>query len=137
MTTVKLLSDAEAEAIPAVKAVFDDIRETRGTDFINNVWRALANDPPGLKRTWDQLKSIMAHPGALDPKVREMIYIAVSTANGCGYCVHSHTAAARAQGMTDAEHGELVQIIALAGMTNHLVTSLQVPIDPEFDVSTG
>ncbi|MBO6508469.1 MAG: carboxymuconolactone decarboxylase family protein [Roseibium sp.] len=136
MATVKLMSDAEAEQIPEVKAVFDDIRKTRGTDFINNVWRALAYDPPGLKRTWDHLKSVMAVPGALDPKTREMIYIAVSAANGCGYCVHSHTAAARAQGMSKEEHGELIQIIGLAGMTNHLVTSLQVPLDPEFDVKT-
>ena len=132
MATVKLVSDAEAEAIPAVKAVFEDIRETRGSDFINNVWRALANDPQGLERTWAQVKSVMAAPGALDPKTREMIYIAVSAANGCGYCVHSHTAAARAKGMSEAEHGELLQIIGLAAMTNTLVTTLQVPVDPEF-----
>lgn len=133
MATVKLMSDAEAEAIPLVKAVFDDIRETRGSDFINNVWRALANDPKGLERTWQQVKSVMAVPGAIDPKVREMIYIAVSAANGCSYCVHSHTAAARAKGMSDEEHGELLQIIGLAAMTNTLVTSLQVPVDPEFE----
>jgi AhpD family alkylhydroperoxidase len=136
MATVKLMSDAGAEQIPEVKTVFDDIRRTRGTEFINNFWRALANDPAGLRRTWEHLKSIMAVPGALDPKTREMIYIAVSVANGCGYCVHSHTAAARAKGMSDEEHGELMQIIGLAGMTNHLVTSLQVPLDPEFDEST-
>ncbi|MCV0424419.1 MAG: carboxymuconolactone decarboxylase family protein [Roseibium sp.] len=135
MATVKLMTDAEAGTIPEVKAVFDDIRETRGSDFINNVWRALANDPEGLKRTWEQVKAVMAMPGALDPKTREMIYIAVSAANGCGYCVHSHTAAARAKGMTDQEHGELTQIIGLAAMTNHLVTSLQVPLDPEFEVT--
>lgn len=134
MATVRLISDAEAESIPAVKAVFDDIRETRGSDFINNVWRALANDPAGLERTWNQVKSVMAVPGALDPKIREMIYIAVSAANGCSYCVHSHTAAARAKGMTGEEHGELLQIIGLAAMTNTLVTSFQVPIDPEFMV---
>lgn len=135
MATVKLMTDAEAEAIPAVKAVFEDIRETRGSDFINNIWRALAQDPPGLQRTWAQVKSVMAVPGALDPKTREMIYIAVSAANGCSYCVHSHTAAARAKGMSDEEHGELLQIIGLAAMTNTLVTSLQVPVDPEFEVS--
>ena len=133
MATVKLMTDAEADSIPEVKAVFDDIRETRGSDFINNVWRALAYDPQGLKRTWEHLKSVMAVPGAIDPKIREMIYIAVSAANGCGYCVHSHTAAAKAKGMSEEEHGELMQIIALAGMTNHLVTALQVPVDPEFD----
>lgn len=132
MATVKLMSDEEAESNPAVKAVFDDIRATRGSDFINNIWRALANDPPGLERTWEHLKSVMAAPGALDAKTREMIYIAVSTANGCSYCVHSHTAAAKAKGMTTEEHGELMQIIGLAGMTNHLVTALQVPVDPEF-----
>ena len=135
MATVKLLTDAEAEALPEVKAVFDDIRATRGSDFINNVWRALAQDPKGLERTWSQVKSVMATPGALDPKTREMIYIAVSAANGCSYCVHSHTAAARAKGMSDDEHGELLQIIGLAAMTNTLVTSLQVPVDREFEVS--
>ncbi|CTQ58720.1 MAG: carboxymuconolactone decarboxylase family protein [Roseibium album] len=135
MATVKLISDAEAEEIPAVKAVFEDIRQTRGSDFINNVWRALANDPKGLERTWQQVKSVMAVPGVLDPKFREMIYIAVSAANGCSYCVHSHTAAARAKGMSDEEHGELLQIIGLAAMTNTLVTSLQVPVDPEFEVA--
>lgn len=135
MATVRLITDAEADADPAVKAVFDDIRATRGSDFINNVWRALAADPPGLKRTWESVKSLMAVEGALDPKTREMIYIAVSVANGCGYCVHSHTAAAKAKGMTPAEHGELMQIIALAAQTNHLATALQVPIDPEFQVA--
>jgi len=129
------MSDEEAQSQAIVKAVFDDIRATRKSDFINNFWRALAYDPDGLKRTWGHLKSIMAVPGALDPKTRELIYIAVSTANGCSYCVHSHTAAARAHGMTQEEHGELMQIIGLAGMTNHLVTALQVPVDPEFDES--
>lgn len=136
MSTVKLLSDEEAKSNPIVKAVFTDIRATRGTDFINNFWRALACDPEGLERTWLHLKSVMTTPGALDPKTRELIYIAVSTANGCTYCVHSHTAAAKAHGMTQAEHGELMQIIGLAGMTNHLVTALQVPVDPEFDEGT-
>jgi AhpD family alkylhydroperoxidase len=134
MTTVKLLNDAEADAIPAVKAVFDDIRTTRKSDFVNNFWRGLANDPVSLKRTWEQLKSIMMTQGAIDPLVKEMIYIAVSTANSCSYCIHSHTAAARAKGMTDAQHGELVAIIGLAGHTNHLVTAMQIPVDPEFQV---
>jgi len=135
MATVTLITDAQAEANPAIKAVFDDIRATRGSDFINNIWRALAVDPPGLKRTWEQVKSLMAVPGALDPKTREMIYIAVSVANGCSYCVHSHTAAARVKGMSNEEHGELMQIISLAAQTNHLATALQVPVDPEFEVS--
>jgi len=133
VATTHLFTDAEVEANPEVKAIFDDIRATRGSDFVNNIWRALASDPPGLKRTWENVKSLMTVPGALDPKTREMIYIAVSTANGCSYCVHSHTAAAKAKGMSEEEHGELMQIIALAASTNHLVTALQVPVDPEFE----
>ena len=134
MATTRLLSDAEVEKIPAVKAVFDDIRATRKSDFVNNFWRGLANDPPALKRIWEQLKVVMVAESAIDPLTKEMIYIAVSTANGCSYCVHSHTAAARAKGMTDAQHGELVSIIGLAGQTNHLVTAMQIPVDPEFEV---
>lgn len=136
MATVKLLTDAEAEANPAVKSVFDDIRTTRKSDFVNNFWRGLANDPALLKRTWEQLKTVMVADGALDPLVREMIYIAVSTANGCQYCVHSHTAAARAKGMSDAQHGELLAVIGLAAQTNHLVTAMQIPVDPAFDVKS-
>ncbi|MEI8714492.1 carboxymuconolactone decarboxylase family protein [Mesorhizobium sp. ISC11] len=134
MATTKLLSDAEVERIPAVKAVFEDIRATRKSDFVNNFWRGLANDPPALKRIWEQLKVVMVADSAIDPLTKEMIYIAVSTANGCSYCVHSHTAAARAKGMTDAQHGELVSIIGLAGQTNHLVTAMQIPVDPQFEV---
>ncbi|MER9939120.1 carboxymuconolactone decarboxylase family protein [Mesorhizobium sp. M0088] len=134
MATTRLLSDAEVEKIPAVKAVFDDIRATRKSDFVNNFWRGLANDPPALKRIWEQLKVVMVAASAIDPLTKEMIYIAVSTANGCSYCVHSHTAAARAKGMTDAQHGELVSIIGLAGQTNHLVTAMQIPVDPQFEV---
>jgi AhpD family alkylhydroperoxidase len=136
MATVKLLSDAEAAAIPAVQAVFDDIRATRKTDFINNFWRGLANDPVTLKRTWESLKAVMTGDTALSPVVQEMIYIAVSTANACTYCVHSHTAAAKAKGMTDAEHAELLAIIGLAAQTNHLVTGMQLPTDPEFLVDS-
>lgn len=136
MATTRLLSDAEVEEIPAVKAVFDDIRATRKSDFVNNFWRGLANDPPALKRIWEQLKVVMVADGAIDPLTKEMIYIAVSTANGCSYCVHSHTAAARAKGMTDAQHGELVSIIGLAGQTNHLVTAMQIPVDPQFEVKS-
>jgi uncharacterized peroxidase-related enzyme len=134
MAIVKLLSDAEVEQTPAVKAVFDDIRATRKSDFVNNFWRALANDPAGLARIWDQVKTIMIQPGAIDPLTREMIYIAVSSANGCSYCVHSHTTAAKAKGLTDAQHAELTAIIGLAGQTNHLVTALQVPVDEAFNV---
>ncbi|MBY3360946.1 carboxymuconolactone decarboxylase family protein [Rhizobium laguerreae] len=132
MGTVKLLTDAEVEGIAAAKEVFDDIRATRKSDFINNFWRGLANDPPLLRRTWEGLKSVMAVEGALDPLTREMIYIAVSTANGCSYCVHSHTAAAKARGMTEAQHVELIAVIGLAGQTNHLVTAMQIPVDDEF-----
>ncbi|MER8915796.1 carboxymuconolactone decarboxylase family protein [Mesorhizobium sp. M0761] len=134
MAATKLLSDAEVEKIPVAKAVFDDIRATRKSDFVNNFWRGLANDPALLKRTWEQVKVVMATESAIDPLTKEMIYIAVSTANGCSYCVHSHTAAARAKGMTDAQHGELVSIIGLAGQTNHLVTAMQIPVDPQFDL---
>ncbi|MER9978171.1 carboxymuconolactone decarboxylase family protein [Mesorhizobium sp. M0085] len=134
MTTTKLLSDAEVEKIPAVKAVFDDIRATRKSDFVNNFWRGLANDPVSLKRVWEQLKAVMVADSAIDPLTKEMIYIAVSTANGCSYCVHSHTATARAKGMTDAQHGELVSIIGLAGQTNQMVTAMQIPVDPQFEV---
>ncbi|WP_298922278.1 carboxymuconolactone decarboxylase family protein [uncultured Roseobacter sp.] len=129
MATVPLISDEAASA--EVLAVFNDIRTTRGTDFINNFWRALANDPELLAATWEGLKTVMG-PGTLDPLVKEMLYIAVSTANGCSYCVHSHTAAARAKGMTPQQHGELMSVIGMAMQTNGLVTSMQVPTDPEF-----
>ncbi len=130
MSTVKLISDAEAS--PEVAAIYSDIRKTRNSDFINNFWRALAVNPALLKHTWQHLKSIMSVEGAIDAKTREMIYIAVSTANACSYCVHSHTAAAKARGMSDEEHGELLTIISLAAQTNHLANGLQVPVDPEF-----
>ena len=135
MTTVRLWSDAEAEAHPAVKLVFDDIRATRKSDVINNFWRALANDPAGLARTWNSLKAIMVADGPLDPLTRELIYIAVSTANGCSYCIHSHTAAARAKGMSYAQHTHLLAIIGMAAQTNALVTALQVPVDDAFLVT--
>src|ERR1700757_2935380 len=114
MATAKLWTDEEVAADPRVKAVFDDIRATRKSDFVNNFWRGLANDPALLKRTWEGLKAVMTAEGALDPLVREMIYIAVSTANGCAYCVHSHTAAAKVRGMTEAQHAELLAVIGLA-----------------------
>jgi len=134
MATVRLLTDAEVNAIPEAKAVFDDIRATRKSDFVNNFWRALANDPKNLKRVWETLKLVMGREGALDPLTRELIYIAVSTANACQYCVQSHTAAARARGMTDAQHGELIAVIGMAAQTNHLALAMQVPPDVEFEV---
>jgi AhpD family alkylhydroperoxidase len=132
MTTVKLWTDEEAAADPRVAAVFADIRATRRTDFVNNIWRALANQPALLERTWQGVKDVMVAPGALDPLVKEMVYIAVSTANSCGYCVHSHTAAARAKGMTDAQHAELMAIVALASSTNAIASAMQFPTDDKF-----
>ena len=129
MATVPLLSDAAAS--PEARAVFDDIRATRGTDYVNNFWRALAHDPAELARLWEEAKAVMA-PGSLDPLVKELVYIAVSTANACSYCVHSHTAAARAKGMTPEQHMELVSVVGMAAETNRLVTALQVPVDEVF-----
>ena len=131
MAVVPILSDeaAGAEAL----AVFDDIRAKRNTDYVNNFWRALAADPALLRATWERLQAVMG-PGALDPLVKEMIYVAVSVTNGCSYCIHSHTAAARAKGMTEAQHGELLAVIAMAAQTNALATALQVPVDARFTV---
>jgi AhpD family alkylhydroperoxidase len=131
MATVPRLSNPESD--PRVKAVFDDIRATRQTDFVNDLWRRLAFDPALLERTWAEVKALMASPTSIDPLTKEMVYIAVSIANGCGYCVHSHTAAARAEGMSDAQHAELLAIIALAAKTNQLATGLQVSVDAAFD----
>ena len=133
MATVKLWTDEEVTADPRVQAVFDDIRATRKSEFVNNFWRALANQPALLEQTWSSIKEVMMAPGALDPLTRELIYIAVSATNACSYCVHSHTAAARAKGMTEAQHAELIAIIAMASQTNALANALQVPVDPEFE----
>ncbi len=130
MAVTTLVTDDLADG--KVAEVFADIRETRGSDFINNFWRALAVDADLLERTWLEIKTVMTGPGELDPLTRELIYIAVSTANGCSYCIHSHTAAARAKGMTDAMHAELLSVIGLAGKTNHLAESLQVEVDKAF-----
>jgi AhpD family alkylhydroperoxidase len=126
---VPLLSD-EAAGVEA-RAVFDDIRAKRNTDFVNNFWRALAHDPAQMKSVWERAQAVMA-PGALDPLTKELIYIAVSTANNCGYCIHSHTAAARAKGMTDAQYTELLAVIAMAAQTNALATAMQVEVDEAF-----
>ncbi|WP_394848636.1 carboxymuconolactone decarboxylase family protein [Pendulispora brunnea] len=135
MATVKLWTDEEVAADPRVKAVFDDIRTTRKSDFVNNFWRALANQPAVLERIWANLKEIMVAPGALDPLTKEMIYIAVSAANSCAYCAHSHTAAARAKGMTEAQYGELLAIVGMACQTNALANGMQIPVDPEFQIT--
>ena len=129
MATVKLIEYEDAS--PEVRAVYDDIREARQTDFINNFWKGLANNPAQLRRTWEQIKAVMA-PGALDPLTKEMLYIAVSVANSCDYCTHSHTAAARAKGMTDEQYGELLAVIGLAHHTNGLVNALKIDVDDAF-----
>jgi AhpD family alkylhydroperoxidase len=120
-----------ADASPEVRAVFDDIKATRGVPDVNNFWKHLANDPRTLRRTWESIKEVMA-PGALDPLVKELIYLAVSVSNGCHYCIASHTAAARQRGMTDAMQGELLAVIGMANETNSLVNGLRVPIDEAF-----
>ena len=129
-STLPLVDDESAS--PRVKAVFDDIRATRQTDFINNFWRALANDPANLERTWQELKELMGPGTELDPVIKELIYVAVSTVNNCTYCVRSHTAAARAKGASDAQIAELQSIVAAANKTNRLAIGLQVPIDEVF-----
>jgi AhpD family alkylhydroperoxidase len=119
------------EASAEVRAVYDDIMATRKTDWINNFWKALANDPATLRRTWESIKQIMA-PGALDPLTKEMIYIAVSVTNQCLYCIASHTASARNKGMTDAMFHELMAVIGMANETNRLASGYQVEIDEQF-----
>jgi AhpD family alkylhydroperoxidase len=120
-----------ADAPPEVRAVYDDIMKTRGVDWINNFWKALANDPRELRRVWENVKQVMA-PGALDPLVKEMVYVAVSATNGCEYCTHSHTAAARKKGMTDAMLMELLAVVGLANETNRLANGLRIDVDPQF-----
>ena len=120
------------DAAPQVRAVFDDIKTTRQVDDVNNFWKYLAHDPATLQRTWESVKEIMA-PGALDPLVKEMIYVAVSVTNGCAYCIASHSAAARKAGMTDAMFAELMAVVGMANETNRLANGYRVPIDPAFD----
>lgn len=121
-----------ADAGPEVKAVYDDIMAVRQTDYINNFWKALAHDPITLKRTWESIKQIMGPGGAIDPLVKEMVYIAVSVTNQCGYCIASHTATARKGGMSDAMFAELMAVVGMANETNKLVTGYQVEIDERF-----
>ncbi|MCC6211070.1 MAG: carboxymuconolactone decarboxylase family protein [Burkholderiales bacterium] len=129
MAIVRLIE--YAEAAPEVRAVYDEIMRARGTDWINNFWKALAHDPALLRRTWDSVREVMA-PGALDPLVKEMIYVAVSATNGCEYCTHSHTAAARKKGMSEAMLMELLAVVGLANQTNRLANGLRIPVDPQF-----
>ena len=128
-----LAPPADPESDPRVKAVFDDIRATRKSDVVNNFWLYLAFDPALLEDTWRGVKEVMAKPSALDPLTKELIYIAVSLTNSCRYCVHSHTAAARAKGMTDAIYADLLRVVSTAGRTNQLLNALQVPVDAAFD----
>jgi AhpD family alkylhydroperoxidase len=120
-----------ADASSAVRSVYDDIMTTRGVDWINNFWKALANDPKELARVWQNVKQVMA-PGALDPLVKEMVYVAVSATNGCEYCTYSHTAAARKKGMSDAMLMELMAVVGLANETNRLANGLRVEVDRQF-----
>jgi AhpD family alkylhydroperoxidase len=129
MATYGLIESAEAGA--EVRAVYDDIMQTRGVDWINNFWKALAHDPVTLRRTWDSIKQIMA-PGALDAVTKEMVYLAVSATNQCGYCVASHTAAARKVGMTPDMFGELMAVVGMANETNRLASGYQVEVDERF-----
>jgi AhpD family alkylhydroperoxidase len=126
---VPLIEYAQASA--EVRAVYDDIMKTRGVDWINNFWKALANDPKELARVWRNVKQVMA-PGALDPLVKEMVYVAVSATNGCEYCTYSHTAAARKRGMTDAMLMELLAVAGLANETNRLANGLRIDVDRQF-----
>ena len=126
---VPLIEYAEASA--EVRAVYDDIMATRKSDWVNNFWKVLAHDPANLKRTWEALKVVMG-PGALDPLTKELIYIAVSATNGCEYCTYSHTASARAKGMTDAMLMEVMAVAGKANETNRLANALRPPVDPQF-----
>ena len=129
MATVTLIEYEDAS--PEVKAVFDDIRTVRKTDYINNFWKALAHHPDTLKRLWLSIKEVMA-PGEIDSPTKEMIYIAVSIANSCDYCIHSHTASAFAKGMTDGQYQELMAVVAMAHQTNALATGMKVPVDEQY-----
>jgi AhpD family alkylhydroperoxidase len=121
-----------ADASPRVRAVFDDIKRTRNVEDVNNFWKYLAHDPAGLERTWESIKQVMA-AGSLSPLVKEMLYVAVSVTNGCGYCIASHTASARKAGMTEEMFGELMAVVGMANETNRLANGYRVPIDPMFE----
>ena len=120
------------DASPEVRAIYDDIMATRQTDWVNNFWKVLAHDPVTLRRTWESVKQIMAPGGALDPLIKEMMYLAVSVTNQCGYCIASHTAAARKRGMTDAMFHELMAVVGMANETNRLAAGYQIEIDEQF-----
>jgi AhpD family alkylhydroperoxidase len=121
----------DAQLSPEARAVFDDIRTTRSTDYVNDVWRVMAHDPALLARCWREVKETMG-AGALDPLIKELIYVAVSMTNGCDYCVGTHTASARAKGMTDAQYGELLAVVGLANKLNKVVAGMQVELDARY-----
>ena len=129
MALVRMIEYADAS--PEVRAVYDDIMKTRGSDWVNNFWKVLANDPPTLSRLWENVKQVMA-PGALDPLVKEMVYVAVSATNGCEYCTYSHTTGARAKGMSEAMFAELMAVVGLANETNRLANGYRVEVDAAF-----
>jgi len=129
MATVTLIEYEDAS--PEVRAVYDDLRAVRQTDYINNFWKALANHPDTLKRVWAGLKEVMG-PGEIDSLTKEMLYIAVSIANNCDYCIHSHTANAFAKGMTPDQYQELMAIVGMAHQTNGIATGLKVPVDERY-----
>ncbi len=120
-----------ADALPRVRAVYDDIMATRKTDWVNNFWKVLANDPATLERIWSNVKQVMA-PGSLDPLTKELVYVAVSVTNNCRYCIASHSASARNKGMTDEQFAELMAVVGLANETNRLVNGYDVPVDARF-----
>ena len=130
MTTVKKITDENDQL---VKETYQDIRDTRNTQYIGNFWKYLAIDPSLLKEVWTEVKNLMTKETLIDKKMKEMIYMAVSITNNCSYCTHSHTASAKKLGMTSEEHAEFLKIVALAAKTNQLVNSLQVPVDEIFD----
>ncbi len=134
MATVPLVEYENASE--EVKAVYDDIKQTRKIEDVNNFWKVLANHPATLKRTWGSLREVMA-PGSLDNLTKEMIYIAVSVANNCDYCIHSHTASAFAKGMSKDQYQELLAVVAMAHQTNALANGMKVPIDSQFLVNSG
>lgn len=134
MATVSLIQYENASA--EVKAVFDDIKKTRNVEDVNNFWKALANHPDTLRRVWYSLKEVM-QPGTLDSLTKEMVYLAVSIANNCDYCIHSHTAAAFAKGMSQAQYQELMAVVAMAHQTNGLANGLKIPVDPQYLVGSG
>jgi len=131
MPMLKMVEHADAPE--EVRAVYEDIMATRKTDWINNFWKVLGSHPPTLRRIWENVKQVMA-PGSLDPLTKEMIYVAVSVTNNCEYCIHSHTAAARAKGMSDAMLAEMLAVVGLANETNRLANGYRIPVDEQFKV---